>query len=80
MSQLEKYGVAVAKWIARGRPKRTDDDVAGLLAVCQACEHYQPHDEKSGECGLCKCRLSLGGSAMNNKLRMATEICPDGRW
>lgn len=81
MSGIEQYGQAVANWISRGRPKRSDDEVRELFAICTACTpHFRPNNESVGSCGLCGCRLSIGGSAMTNKLRMATESCPDGKW
>lgn len=80
MNRIRKYRKSAIKWIKAGRPKRTDKEISSLLVICKACENYQPKDDQSGKCGLCGCHLSLNGPTIVNKLRMATETCPDSRW
>jgi hypothetical protein len=78
--QAWSYATAVAKWTAAGQPNRTDTEVAELLKICQACPHFIRCDSGNdigGKCGLCGCPCNESGSALQNKLRMATEHCPD---
>jgi hypothetical protein len=81
-SQAISYAFAVARWTAGGRPTRTDEEVATILAICQACPHFQPVGKAHGQCLLCGCGCSADASALANKLRMGTEHCPDepSRW
>lgn len=72
--QLVRYSRSTLRWIAAGRPERTDEQVTELLVICQACEHWD-----DGKCGKCGCRLTTS-SGWSSKLRRATENCPVGRW
>ena len=67
--QIARYAGAVYHWIRAGRPKRSDAEVARLLALCRACEHYDPAKTRCNHCG-CK---TTTGPALRNKLRMATQ-------
>lgn len=71
---LGRYTFAVFRWLRAGCPTRDDATVERLLAVCQSCEFHA-----DGHCRVCGCRVSRG-AAVANKLRMATESCPLGRW
>lgn len=73
--RVSRYATAVARWIAAGRPVRTDAEVEGLLAICSTCPHY-----RAGACGKCGCPANRSASGWRNKLRMATESCPVGSW
>lgn len=72
-ARVSKWSQAVAKWLAAGRPTRTDEQVADLLKICRECEKYD-HDHQ--RCNLCGCKASKSSYATTNKLRMATEACP----
>jgi hypothetical protein len=74
LSDVAHYGKALFMWGAAGFPERSDEEVARLLAICQACEHYT-----QGRCRKCGCRVS-NAPALINKIRMATENCPIGKW
>lgn len=68
------YTKAVARWIAAGRPVRSNERVREIFeTLCQRCEHF---DAGHGSCRLCGCRVRRDGPAFTNKLRMATERCP----
>lgn len=88
------FAEAVERWLAAGRPERTDAEVDGILETfCSPCEYF-----KDGHCthGLCGCnvmsssdeRSTLLGKlvswaispALLNKLRMGTEHCPIEKW
>jgi len=71
------YAQAVARWMAAGRPTRSAEEIARLLAICRACPHYDP---KAQICRVCGCRTTDAASAWRNKLAMATEECPMGKW
>ena len=71
-----RYGKAVAHWLAAGRPVRLPAQVQEILTThCQTCLQFD-----TGKCKLCGCRVNCGHSALLNKLRMATEACPLGKW
>ncbi len=55
---------AIAKHVAAGLPRASDDVIQDRLAICHACEHY---DE--GICNVCGCRLDV-------KTSWADQSCP----
>jgi len=66
------------RWIAAGRPKRGDEQIRRIFeTICRPCEHF---DARRNTCTLCGCRCRPDGTALRNKLRMATEHCPAGKW
>jgi hypothetical protein len=75
---LEKaghYAVALLRWSAAGFPRRSDEEVAAIVAICRACEKF-----RDGACTKCGCGVSTSRWAVVNKARMATEICSLGKW
>jgi len=69
------FGRAVGRWVAAGRPVRADARVAEIFdTLCRPCPQF---DTASQTCRLCGCRVRRDGPAPFNKLRMATERCPD---
>ena len=78
-TQLTGYAAAVSRWLAAGAPKRSDEEVDDLLAICQACPTGR-YDASRGACSKCGCKVNASSWAILNKLRMATESCPDGHW
>ena len=64
---------AVLRWNKAGRPTRTAEEVAVLLDKCKQCTWY---DEDKRRCRGCGCKVTDGGIAVLNKLKMATEHCP----
>ena len=72
------YPMSLARWTAAGCPTRTDAHVADLLTTqCKKCFLYDRQKKRCRECG---CAVSLEGWAIVNKVKMATESCPLGRW
>lgn len=72
--RLMRYGSAVKRWIAAGRPVRSDDRVREIFdTLCRPCELF---DAKRQTCRLCGCHVRRSGSALSNKIKMATERCP----
>ncbi len=85
-----RYARAVQRWIDAGRPNRTDEEIERIFRdYCEACPYLKESRCTHKNCG-CQIRNStkdkipflswLIPSAMLNKLRMGTEVCPDGRW
>ena len=71
---LRRYSQALRRWIAAGRPVRSDHRVQAIFETCcQPCEHF---DANRQVCKLCGCRVRPSGSALANKLKLATERCP----
>ena len=59
-------------------PTRSDAEVAAIFAThCRPCEHYDPTAQT---CTVCGCHVRQGGAALLNKIKMATERCPKGKW
>jgi len=69
------YAGALTRWFAASRPKRTPERIAELLVICETCEKF-----KDGACDSCGCKINRSPSAWRNKLAMATESCPLGKW
>lgn len=69
--KIERVSTATAKWLAAGSPLRTREQLAECLAICGTCELYKPG--LVATCGKCGCVLAA-------KARMATEVCPLGKW
>lgn len=78
---LEKAGhltVAIARWSRSGFKCRTDEEVAQIYrAHCGPCD---ARDQEVDACRLCGCNVRSEGIAVRNKLKMATEKCPRGKW
>ena len=72
--RLIRYGSAIQRWIAAGRPVRSDERVREIFdTLCRPCTHF---DAKRQTCRLCGCYVRRSGTAFTNKLKMATERCP----
>lgn len=74
--KMANYFNAIRKWVAAGRPTRTDAEVKNLYENhCKSCRL------NSGTgCKKCGCAVKEDGFPFDNKLKMATERCPLGRW
>jgi len=75
-SDARHWSAAMARWAAKGFPVRSRQQVAWIeRECCRPCEHYQ-----DGRCTHCRCRVNTNPIAAANKIKMATEDCPLGRW
>ena len=73
-----RYTRALSRWIKAGRPVRSEEEIEWIFeAHCKPCEAF---DEESSSCLHCGCRVNLAKSAPLNKIAMATEECPLGKW
>ena len=72
------YGQALRRWIAAGRPIRTDEEVAQIYnTLCEPCAYFGRHKEY---CKICGCQVRSHGPAFTNKIRMVSEHCPKAKW
>ena len=73
-----RYKEAVKRWIKKGRPVRTKEEVDHILEEhCKKCDWYDPEKKTCGDCG---CKVTNSGVAVLNKIKMATESCPRDKW
>lgn len=85
VTRARKYLSARDKWVAAGKPLRTDAEKALLFACCQACPtgEYDPTPVgpllKGGKCRVCQCGVAAERNTLN-KTAWATERCPRGHW
>jgi hypothetical protein len=76
VENFPQWAAAVGKWIAAGRPVRSDEEVQTIHKVfCKPC--YLCH---KNTCLECSCFVRNEGSPIFNKIKMATEHCNLGRW
>lgn len=76
LRQVASFVSAESRWIAAGRPIRSEARVVEIFAICQACQHFRAGaSELEGSCAVCGCRLRSAGGLFN-KIQMATEGCP----
>lgn len=90
VAKVKHYVTSTMRWEAAGRPTRTDEQVDKILHEhCSVCPLFAESRCTHRDCG-CQVRSVSGERipiigwllprGMLNKLRMATEKCPDGRW
>ena len=72
--QVYTYSMAVAKWVAAGKPQRTQEEIDATLAICAGCEMFI--DDGRPRCRLCGCSVNSQPNGLINKIAMATESCP----
>lgn len=76
--KISNYASAVRRWVAAGRPVRSDKQVAEIYENhCSGCQMF---DAEKQACKSCGCAVSKGSFPLTNKLKMATESCPLGRF
>ena len=74
-SLFQKYRHARSKWIAAGRPLRTDERIAEIWdTYCKNCG-----DREADRCKLCGCFIKRHGTTLN-KISWATECCDKNLW
>lgn len=76
--QLWLYKEALMRWNKAGRPTRSDEEVKHIHDThCANCAWY---DKEKHRCKGCGCKVTVGSVAVFNKIKMATESCPQGLW
>jgi hypothetical protein len=69
------FTTAMAKWTAAGMKMRSQAEIDARLAICQAC----PYLDRQSTCTVCGCACVETNQVLN-KLAIATEKCPMGKW
>ena len=64
---------AFARWAGAGFKMRTQEQIDERLAICQACDKFN-----GDACSVCGCNCNATG--LLNKLALASESCPEGKW
>ncbi len=68
------FTAAMTRWTLAGMPRRTQAEIDERLAICQACPFLQ-----NNHCTKCGCAC-VEQNRLINKLALATERCPEGKW
>jgi hypothetical protein len=74
MIQAWNFGSAFVKWLGAGRPVRSKRQIASRLKICKSCPFLE--NQRCTRCG-CYC---VETEQLINKLALATEKCPEGKW
>jgi hypothetical protein len=76
--KVKNYASAVQKWVANGRPTRTEEEVKEIFENhCSKCNLY---DREKESCNSCGCAVNTKDFPLVNKIKMKTEVCPLGQW
>ena len=77
-----RWHKAILTWRKAGSPVRNKEEMAECLAVCKSpCKFYDTRIAGfAGYCTVCGCGVSGVPIGELNKIRMATEKCPKGKW
>jgi hypothetical protein len=71
-----RYEYAVYRWMRGGWRTRKNEEVLRILEEhCKPCEMYW-----DGTCHICGCLVNDSRNALRNKIKMADEHCPIGKW
>ncbi len=68
------FASAMVRWTSSGMPRRTQAEIDERLTICQACPHFVDN-----HCRVCGCPC-VETNQLINKLALATEACPLGKW
>jgi len=76
--RVATWAEASAGWAAAGLPVRSDAEVQRIFdTFCTACSWY---DSVRRLCRGCGCGVNVSGMALFNKIKMATQNCPQHLW
>jgi len=76
VSRSYRYTRALYRWVKAERPVRSEAEIERIFETCcKPCEAYDGF-----QCRHCGCRINLAKAAPLNKIAMATEECPLGKW
>jgi hypothetical protein len=72
------YAEAIVEWNAAGKPERSNEEVQGIFQqLCRPCKRFNAEKQMCLDCG---CRVADSGYVLFNKIKMATQHCPKGKW
>ena len=69
-TMAKEFAKETAKHIKAGAPKRSDEEVNRIKAICEACDELNPQSKR---CYLCGCK-------MDRKIPWATAHCRIEKW
>jgi hypoxanthine phosphoribosyltransferase len=72
---MYNYTQAIISHFNNGRQTRSEEEIARIYNVCSECRYFTGKD-----CSLCGCRVSQTPNAYLNKIAMASQHCPIGKW
>lgn len=75
ISKIKNYSQAISRHVFSGFEKRSQEEIDRLLNVCKRCVYF-----KNDTCSICGCAINRNPNAFRNKLAMASEQCPIGKW
>lgn len=70
ITQAGSFGKAAVKQARAGNPKRSKEEIARIISICEACTHYNKEKKR---CYVCGCY-------MKNKIPWQTSYCKKGKW
>ena len=70
IKQAGSFGKAAIKQVAAGMPKRSDDEITRIMAICQTCPEFVAGVDRCKKCG-CYAK---------HKVPWATTRCPLRKW
>lgn len=79
-SLWRRWRSAIKRWKKAGKPVRTPEEMQVCLDICKTCEYYDKRIGVFGFCAVCGCNVSAVKVGQLNKIRMATESCPEKKW
>jgi hypothetical protein len=81
---LVAYRLALKAWRVAGKPRRRPLEIEALFEVCKACDAFvaRPGRPWRGSCADCGCYIGRHPHRFlrANKIALATEHCPRGKW
>lgn len=78
LNKVAHCGVALLHWSFGGFQTRSKEEVQRIYTEhCRPCEYF---DAVADACKICGCNVRAEGMAIRNKIAMATEKCPKGKW
>jgi hypothetical protein len=76
--RLKTWVEALEQWEAAGSPVRSQSQIDTIYTDhCKPCSFRR---KEGNICLVCGCRIATYGFAIFNKIKMATEHCPKGKW
>jgi len=79
---IAAYREAMARWRAAGKPRRWKAGIEAIFSICAACPEFDRIAPWRGRCKVCRCYLGRHKHKwwQANKIALATEHCPLGKW
>jgi hypothetical protein len=66
--KVKEFTTSIKDWVGSGMQMASPSDTMNRMSICKTCEYF-----KSPLCSKCGCVMIV-------KTRLATSICPEGKW